>query len=243
MQALQVLRRAVVASAAVWFVAPVVAQDNPFPGFDPGGDAPDVPMIDPEPQPTPSDIPAPIGDQPVPEVDLTRDVVPVPTTPRPRTVIPREQSPIVEIPPPVVGLFEPPPGLSRSVEEILRLSGHNHYGRYSGMLFPYDRGNCTDIAADCYAHRMYQDAEAFAEHGLRLGEDDTLLKLKGASELAQGKTQETLETIETMYPDGYRGSRLPRAGLINDPVGIRFLRAVRAVGQNPALGSQILTMP
>jgi len=127
-------------------------------------------------------------------------------------------------------VFSYPAGLSTCAECLFERLGY-----YPAHCVPMTSDTTYDLAYACFIRGMYEDAIAFASHGLTLRDDARLYLIKGVSELHVGRCFEAEATVE-QYLNAVDSKNL--IGLayarerINGPMRVRFEQIVKHVSSS-----------
>lgn len=174
--------------------------------------------------------PVPDGATPidaVPEPPVPTVVEPVDVNAQPPAVLPSEPVPDVLPPPRLTSGFGIPEGLKTAPEILLPSLG---YG--SPHCFPLTPSTCFEVGYKCYARGMYEDALAFANHGLALSNHARIYLLKAMCEMQLARCDEAIATLikyrhAALRPEESVGLWQARETL-NDPMRVRLERLLTA---------------
>jgi hypothetical protein len=133
---------------------------------------------------------------------------------------PQRTAPLVASPGPLQSVFQIPRGLSMPATDLFRTLGYDPV--HSVPLTPQ---TSFDIAYQCYAQELYDDAVVFARHGLTMCNDARLHLLKGVCELHLGRSAEAERTAadfrNALVQQQFFGMEVARER-INDTLRVRF---------------------
>jgi len=176
------------------------------------------------PPPVPVDA---VPEPPVPQPPVPTIVEPVEGTVQPPAVLPPEPVPDVLPPPRLTSGFGVPEGLKTAPEILLPSLG---YG--TPHCFPLTPSTCYDVGYKCYTWGLYQDALAFANHGLALSNHARLYLLKAMCEMQLARCDEAIASLTkyrhaALRPEESVGLWQARETL-NDPMRVRLERLLTA---------------
>lgn len=139
----------------------------------------------------------------------------------PRAVLIEELPPDVLSPPTRTSGFGIPEGLKTAPEILMPSLG---YG--TAHCFPLTPTTCFDVGYKCYTYGLYQDALAFANHGLQQCNHARIFLLKAMCEMHLGRCDDARVTLvkyrhASLRPQESVGLAVARERL-NDPMRARL---------------------